>query len=65
MKAKLRVEVGSCGQQYGVMPKEKKKYTVNAVLALTLLKNNQKGQRYLHCAFGLDLESDRLSRKQP
>lgn len=24
-----------------------------------------KGQRDLHCAFGLDLENDRVSRKEP
>lgn len=43
---------------YGIMPK--KKSTLNAVLALKL----EKGQRDLHCAFGVDLESDRVSRKE-
>lgn len=28
-------------------------------------KKPQKGQRDLHCAFGLDLENDRVSRKEP
>lgn len=42
-----------------------KKSTMNAVLILKLLmKKNQKGQKHLHCAFDLDLENDRVSRKE-
>lgn len=58
-KAKIRVKVGRCGQQYGVMSKNR------LPESSTGIKIVDEGQRDLHCAFGLVwfLEIDRVSRQ--